>query len=106
MLAAGHDLTRQLGQRPHCCCDVHDLEASLPRSQDRLLPSDHQHGHRAEMRVGSPRCQIKCAGPERGQANARPAGQPPVSRRHERGCLFVAGEDELDAGLPKRFDDV
>ena len=58
------------------------------------------------MCVRRPCRQVERARPERGEADPRPAGQPTVGRRHERGGLFMAGQDELDARLPQRLDNV
>ena len=45
-------------------------------------------------------------GPERGKADARLARQPAVGGCHERGRLFVPGDDDLDAASPEGFEKV
>ena len=95
---------RHLGQRPHGRDDVDDLEARLPAAPDRLLAGEHHHRHRAEMRVGRACRQVERAGTERGQADARPSGQPPIGRRHEAGGLLVPRQHQLDLRAPQRLD--
>ncbi len=100
------DLARHLGQRCHRRNDVHDLKPGLLAVHDALLPGDHHHRHRAQQRIGGARGQIERPWTEGREADARPAGQPPVRGRHEGGCLFMPGQDELDARAAQRFDDV
>ena len=45
-------------------------------------------------------------GPERGQAHARPAGQPAVDVGHEGGRLLVPGGDEADGAVQQDVHDV
>ena len=45
--------------------DVDDLEARLTAAPDRLLSGDHDHRHRAQMRVGRSRRQIERTGTQR-----------------------------------------
>jgi hypothetical protein len=100
------DLMRHLGQRRHCRDDVDDLKACLLAAEDTLLAGDHDHRHRAEQRVGSAGRQVHRAGPQRRQANAGLAGQPPMRGCHE-GCrLFMAGHHQLNRRTAQRFDDV
>ena len=85
---------------------VDDLEARLPADHDRLLAGDHDHRHRAEMRIGRAGGEVQRARPQRGDADAGPAGQPPVGRRHERRRLLVPRQHQLDRGVAQRLDDV
>ena len=101
-----YDLARQLGERPHRRHDIHDLESRLPRRQNALLPGDHDHRHGTEQRISGAGRQIQRSGPERGDANARLAGEPSVGGGHERGGLLMAGQHELDRGLANRLDHV
>ena len=45
-------------------------------------------------------------GPERADADAGLAGQPPVGRREEGRGLLVARHDQLDLRVSERLDDV
>ena len=56
--------------------------------------------------VGHAGHQIGGPGPERGQAHAGPAGQPPVDVGHEGGRLLVAGGDEADLAVQQDVQDV
>ena len=85
---------------------VHDLEAGLPAGHDAFLAGDQDHRHRAEMGVGRGGREVERARAERRDADAGPAGEPPVGRGHEAGRLLVAGDDEFDRGIAQRFDDV
>ena len=104
--AGADDLARQLGQRLEGADHVDDLEPGLPAAHDPLLPGDHDHRHGAEQRIGRAGRQVQRAGTERGDADARLAGQPPVGRGHERRALLVAGQDQLDRRIAQAFDDV
>jgi hypothetical protein len=97
----GDDLRRQLGERSHGRDDVDDLETRLTAALDRLLARDHDHRHRAQMRVGRSRGQIERAGTERRQADAGASGEPPVGGRHEAGRLLMPRQHELDLGAPQ-----
>ena len=100
------DLPRHLGQWAHRVDNVDDLKTCLLRSQDRLLPGDHDHGHGAEIGISRTRRQIERARTECAQADARLAGQSAFGRRHE-GCrLLVPRQHERDARLPQRVKDV
>ena len=78
------------------------LEAGSVRFDSRkdLLPSlrapDHHHWHGAEMGVGGTRREVQRTGAQGGDADAGLARQPPVSRRHEGSCLFMARDNQLD----------
>ena len=67
-----------LGQRLHRRDHVDDLEARLPAAHDPLLAGDHDHRHRAEMRIGRAGGEVQRAGAERRDAHAGLARQPPV----------------------------
>ena len=43
---------------------------------------------------------------EGGKADAGFSSQPPVGGCHEAGSLFVAGEDEADAGAGQRIEEI
>jgi hypothetical protein len=73
---------------------------------DAFLPGDHHHGHRAEQGVGRPRGQVQCPRAEGGDAHPGLAGEPADGRGHEGGRLLVPGEDQLDARLAQRLEDV
>ncbi len=108
IMSGRDDLARQLGQRLHRRHDVDDLEARLPRRQDPLLAGDHDHGHRAQQRVGGAGREIQRTGPERGDAHAGLAGEPAVGRGHERGGLLMTGQHQFDRGAhgsPRRHRD-
>ena len=102
----GDDLRRHLGERPHGRDDVDDLEARLAAAADRLLSCDHDHRHRAQMRVGRSRRQIERTGTQRRQADARAPGETPVGGRHEAGSLFVPRQHQLDLRAPQRLQHV
>lgn len=102
----GDDLRRHLGERPHGRDDVDDLEAGLAAAADRLLSGDHDHRHRAEMRVGRSRRQIERTGTERRQADARAPGETPVGGCHEAGSLFVPRQHQLDLRAPQRVQHI
>ena len=102
----GDDLRRHLGERPHGRDDVDDLEARLAAAPDRLLSCDHDHRHRAQMRVGRSRRQIERTGTQRRQADARAPGETPVGGRHEAGRLFVPRQHQLDLRAPQRLQHV
>ena len=102
----GDDLRRHLGERPHGRDDVDDLEARLAAAADRLLAGDHDHRHRAQMRVGRSRRQIERAGTQRRQADAGAPGETPVGGRHEAGGLLVPCQHQLDLRTPQQFQHV
>ena len=102
----GDDLRRHLGQRPHGRDDVDDLESRLAAAPDRLLSGDHDHRHRAQMRVGRSRRQIERAGTQRRQADAGAPGETAVGGRHEAGGLFVPRQHQLDLRAPQRLQHV
>ena len=102
----GDDLRRQLGERSHGRDDVDDLETRLTAAPDRLLSGDHDHRHRAQMRVGRSRRQIERTGTQRRQADARASGETPVGGRHEAGSLLVPRQHELDLRAPQRLQHV
>src|SRR5207302_7225806 len=47
------------------------------------------------------RDEIRHSGPQRREAKPRVGGEPSVDVRHERGGLFVAGEDETNGAVPE-----
>jgi hypothetical protein len=102
----GDDLRRHLGERSHGRDDVDDLEARLTAAPNRLLPGDHDHRHRAQMRVGRGRRQIERTGTQRRQADARASGETPVGGRHEAGSLLVPRQHEFDLRAPQRLQHV
>jgi hypothetical protein len=85
------DLMRHLGQRRHRRDDVDDLKARLLAAEDTFLARDHDHRHRTELGISRTRRQIERAGPQRREANASLAGQPPMRGCHEGRRLFMAG---------------
>jgi hypothetical protein len=93
---ATDDLGGVFGDRAHHIDHVYDLEATLFAGFDRLLASDHQHGHGAQLCVGGGGYQVGGARPQRCQADAYLAGQAAVSRRHESRALLVSGQDQFD----------
>ena len=100
------DLPRQLGQRLHRRDDVDNLKSRLPAAHDRLLAGDHDHRHRTQIRVGGSRRQVERAGPQRRNADAGLAGQPPMRGGHEGGGLLVPGQDQLDPRVVQGFDQI
>ncbi len=100
------DLPRRLGQRLHRRDDVDDLEARLARRHDRLLSGDQHHRHGAEVGIRRTGDQVQRARTECGHADAGLPRQPAMRRRHERSRLLVSRDDQLDARLPQRFDDI
>ena len=102
----GNDLPRELGERLHHPHHIDDLEMSLLAGLDRLLAGDHQHRHPAQLRIRGSRHQVGRTGAQGGQAHARPSGQPPVGGGHEAGRLLVARNDEANARLAQRLEQV
>jgi hypothetical protein len=100
------DLGCHLGERPHGRDNVDDLEARLAAAPDRLLPCDHHHRHRAQMRVGRSRRQVERTGAERRQADAGAPGETPTGGRHKTGSLLVPRQHELDLRVPQRFQHI
>ena len=105
-VVAVHDLLGELGEGAHHLDDIDDLEAALLGFLDRLLAGDHQDRHGAELGIGGGRDEVGRPRPEGGNAHAHFSGQAPVGRRHEPGPLLVAREDQLDARLSQRFENV
>jgi hypothetical protein len=101
-----HDLVRALGDRPHQLDDVDDLELALLALGDRLLPGEHQHRHRTELRIRRRSHQVRGAGTERREAHARFAGETAVRRGHEAGRLLVPRQDQADARAAQRLEHV
>lgn len=56
--------------------------------------------------MGRGRHQVGGTRPERGQADARLARQPPIRGRHEAGGLLMTGEHEPDARMAQRLQQV
>ncbi len=52
--------------------------------------------------VGDAGDEVRRAGPQRREADARVAGQPAVNVGHERRSLFVSGRSEGDRRVPER----
>ncbi len=100
-------LVRVFGDRLHHRDDVENLEATLLRFLDRLLPGDHQHRHAAQRRIGSRRNEVRGAWPQGGEANPRLPGVTPVSGRYEARALLMARQDQLDLpGTGKRIEEI
>uniref|UniRef100_A0A914YS09 Uncharacterized protein n=1 Tax=Panagrolaimus superbus TaxID=310955 RepID=A0A914YS09_9BILA len=95
-----------LVRRLHRADDVDDLEARLLAGDDALLAGDHDHRPRTQQRVSSAGGEVERTRAERGQAHARLAGQATIGGRHEHRRLFVAGDDQLDAGMAERLDHI
>ena len=102
----GDDLPRHLGERTHGAHDVDDLEAPLAGALDRFLAGEHQHGHRAEVRIRGAGGEVESARPQGRQTHAGPARQAALRRGHEGGGLLMAREDEIDPRFAKRLDHV
>ena len=105
-LNAAHDLLGKLGDRAHHLDDVDDLKVALLALADRLLASDHEHGHAAELGVGGASDEIGRAGAERGEDDAGLAGQAADCGGHEGAGLLMAHEDQLDLGIAERLDEI
>ena len=58
------------------------------------------------MRIGRAGREVQRARAERRDADAGPAGQPAMGRRHEGRRLLVPRQDQLDARGPQRLQDV
>jgi|GEM_PF-1657403 len=59
-------------------------------------------GARSMLASASPVTRFVAPRPERGQADARFAGQPPVGIRHESRGLFVTAENKIDPAVVQR----
>ena len=102
----GDDLRRHLGEGPHGRDNVDDLETRLAAAPDRLLSGDHDHRHRAQMRVGRGRRQVERAGTQRGQADAGAPGETAVGGGHEAGGLLVPRQHQLYLRAPQQLQHV
>jgi hypothetical protein len=100
------NLPRHLRQRRHGRDDIYDLEAPLFAAKNPLLACDHDHRHRSQQGIGGARGQVQRPRTKRCKADARPASQPSLRGRHERGGLLMARHNELDAGPAERLDDI
>jgi hypothetical protein len=103
---AVYNLFRHLADPLEQADNVDDLELTLFGFLDRLLARNHDQRHSAQLRVGRRRGEIRSAGAERGHANTGLAGQAAVCGCHKAGTLFMARQDQLDRGIPQRFDHV
>jgi len=92
--AGGADyLPGHFGQRLHRGDNVDDLEPPMAAAHDRILPGDHHHRHGAQISIRGSGGEVEGARAERGDADARPAGEPAVGGGHEgRGLLEVETE--------------
>jgi hypothetical protein len=97
------DLTGHFGQRCHGGYHIHHLKPRLLATEDAFLPGKHHHGHGAEESIGGARCQVESAGTQGRQAYSGPAGEPAMGRRHERGCLLMPSEHQLDGRAAQRL---
>jgi hypothetical protein len=100
------DAVRHLRERCHRRDDVDDLEPRLLAAEDALLSRDHDHRHRAELRIGGASGEVQRARPQRRETYACLTGQPAVGRRHECGRLLVTRQYQVDAGAAQRLDDI
>ena len=78
---------------PH---DVDVLVALLVHLREARLARQRDHRRAVEVGVGEAGDEVGRAGPERAEADARPAGQAAVGVGHERPALLVPDRQELD----------
>ena len=95
-IVSGRQLMGEFGDRTHHIDNVENLEAALFGFLDRFLAGDHQDRHAAQLRISSGGHQIGRAGAQGCHADTGLAGVPSISRGHETGTLFVAGQYELN----------
>ena len=101
-----HDLLRLFRQRAHRGHDIDNLEMRLAALPDRLLTGDQHHRHATQKPVGSAGDEVERPGPKRAERDPRFSRQPPIGGCQESCRLLMTGDDELDRGPPKAFDDI
>ena len=94
-VAADH-LFGELGQRAHHVHHIDNLELALLAGLDRLLAGDHDHGHGAQLGIGSGGHEVGGAGAQGGHADTGLAGESTIGGRHETGGLLMAGNHQFD----------
>jgi hypothetical protein len=92
------DVVRAAAARGH---HVDDLKARLLAALNRLLTSDQNYRHRAQVRIRRPCREVQRTGAQSADAYARVAGEPAMAGGHERRGLLMAGDDQLNARRPQ-----
>ena len=95
-IVASGKLVRIFGNRAHHRDHVENLEATLLRLLDRLLPGDHHHRHSAKLCIGGGGHEIGRARSQRREAHAGLASMATIGGSHEACTLFVTRQDQLD----------
>ena len=103
---AAHKLMRGLGEGLHHVHHIENLEMPLLARLDRLLTSDHEHGHGTELGIGSRRDEVCRPGTEGGHADADLAGQAAKRGGHETCGLLVPREYKPYRGFSKGLKEI
>ena len=96
------DRLRPFGDRLIHGDGVHVLVTFLVKPPGRGLADDRNEGRAVHVGVGHAGDQVRRAGTERAETDARFAGEPAIGVGHEGGGLFVAAQDELDRAFGQR----
>ena len=92
-----------LGDRTHHALDVDVLVRLLVHPLEVALTGERDHRRAVEVGVRHRRDEVHRARPERAEADARAAGQPPPDVGHVGRALLVAHRHELDRRVRERF---
>ena len=95
-----------LREGAHHLNHVHDLEVSLFARLDGLLPRDHQQRHATQLGVRRSGYEIRRPGTKGGHAHPGLAGEAAVRSGHETRRLLVPGENDANARIAKRLEQV
>ena len=97
------DLGVPLGDRLHHANDVDVLVRLLVHALEVALASQRDQRRAVQIGVGHGRHEVRGPRPERPQAHARAAREPPVHVRHVGPALLVPHRDELDRRVRQRL---
>ena len=106
----------ECSMRSRSVATVSSAGASRPRHRQsgnapvgltyRLLTGDQHHRHATQKPVGSAGDEVGRPGPKRAERDPRFSRQPPIGGCQESCRLLMTGDDQLDRGPPKAFDDI
>ncbi|QTD96668.1 hypothetical protein S1361_04860 [Streptomyces cyanogenus] len=99
------DAGRPLGDGSEHRHQVDDLVRLLVDTAKRPLGGQSHQRRAVGHGVRGTEQQVDRTGPQGGRTHSRPAGEPPVDLRHERGSLLVAHQDVADPGSVERVDE-
>ena len=96
-----------LGNRFEHTNHIHYLVRLFMQTVSRALPCQYQHGCVVHVTVCHTRDQVRCTRTQSSKTTCRISSQPTIDLRHERGTLFMPGQDEPTPGtLLQRHDEI